>query len=738
MPDDTDRFDDRGHSSWTQTVVTIAAAAIALMGLTFVLTGLQALMLIQFVGLWKVASIALMVYGVGVVVAAKGYVEARRVGAWAGLVLSALAIPVSGTWVLLTFLGGVVSLLGPIAFACSIAALVLAILGFGPCLRAARAAAEMAAELDAIGAGSPTDEPYALGAEPREAARAGRRHWAVTLFKVIAVALVATVIVMIVLGGSRARITRVVVVPQGGIDPAFDSTFVELFREALEERGLDAVASTSPIAADTPIGDAAREVMRETEAAHAVVLRLSSERVRDGVVPSTALFAVELAVQLVPEDAEAAPGPSDTMGFAFERVSAGEVFRFVHETWIDAEVPWVLDALFRSPGFEEVLEGQVDFDEATFASKLKRLEDGVARRRKAVQAFDDFCRRERERLDVLSRSDARPVRCVGDPCGQVTLIGVDAQGRGIAQDISRRPIFGVPPASRGAWAEPPERIVAVTLSGEGSETELTRAGHYLGFGHVSPDGRFAAVQPFGDADFLAVLVVDLSTGARHDVTLLRSGERTSLALPAPDGLGAAVVVNRDEWAFVQGSRRVGLPSFRTAAWVRLDEGLRLVGQLHGGELALVSPDGAMGERWPVLEGWLEAVFAASGGVIPMLVRVDDACDIVRVSARDLTVSDRTPLPTCLDDAAMLPDGRLVGTADVTSDGDVPGDPEVVVLDPASASVTPLTSGGYLEEAVFPTPDGSRVVFGRRLEEWPRELDLGIYRRVVCWVDVPPR
>jgi len=528
-----------------------------------------------------------------------------------------------------------------------------------------------------------------------------------------------------------------VVIQHGSIDSNFDPTFRELFREALEEAGLDALAYIEPLEVQTTPIEAARGLAGEAEAAHAVLLELTSQRERDGVVPGTGLFAVVLRVSVVSLD-ESTEVPQESMEFAFERATAGEVFRFVHETWLDALVPWALDKLYVSPGFAQVLEGEVSFDEVPFSSNLQDLEPSVERRRKAAMTYGDYCYRERQRLGALSDADVRPVRCAGDPCGQYTLIGVDSANRGIVQDISRTPIFTIPLASRGAWAEPPERIVAVPLEENGQEHEILRAGHFYGFGNVTPDGRFAVVQPFGDSGRLAVYILELATGERREVVLLHPRERTSWALPTPDGTGAAILINRGPWLYVRGNLRVELPAYRRGGWVQLDEGLRFFGQLRTGELALVSPEGFVRENRPLLPGRLETVFGVADGHIAMLVRNDRACDLVQVNATDLTETDRLPLPSCLDSARMLPDGRLVGTAVVSAAGDAPGDPEVALVDPESAAVTPLTSGSYLEETVYPTHDGQRVLFTRRLERWPQDHDLRIYRRVVCWVDVPAR
>lgn len=728
MTDENQNLDELIEQSNPGTIVTVAAGAIALSGVALFLMGLQALLLIQVSGWMRYMCFGHMALGVCTIAAAYGFGKAKKAGALFGVIFSVLNVFVSGAWVLLSVLSFVLSLLGPLAFAAAIAAVVLSLLGLGSSLRAARARAEI--EAGDLGDAVLLDD---MG-EPVKRSRAGGILVVVVVVLLLAGAAVAA---MFINAETPGRPTRVVVVQHGSIDPSFDASFRELIREALEEMGLDALAYVEPLEVETTVIDAARHIAGEGEAAHAVLLELSSRRERDGVVPGTGLFSVNLTVSVVSED-ETREVPQESMEFAFERATAGEVFRFVQETWLDAMVPWALDNIYQSPSFAPVLRGEVNFDEVPFSSSLQDLEASVERRRKAAMAYSDYCYRERERLNALSDGDVRPVHCAGDPCGQYTLIGVDSANRGIVQDISRTPIFTIPLAGRGAWAEPPERILSVPMEEGGEEQQILRAGHFYGFGNVAGGGNFAAVQPFGDSGRLAVYILDLRSGERHDVALLHPRERTSWAQPSPDGNGAAILIDRGPWLFVRGSTRVELPRYRRAGWVQLAEGPRIFGQLRTGELVLASPDGSVGEHRPLLEGALERVFRVTDGHISALVRNQRACDLVQINAADLTETDRLPLPRCLDDARMLPDGRLVGTAIVSAEGDVPGDAEVALVDPEAATVTPLTSGSYREETVFPTHDGRRVLFSRRLERWPEDHDLRIYRRVVCWVDVPPR
>ena len=62
--------------------------------------------------------------------------------------------------------------------------------------------------------------------------------------------------------------------------------------------------------------------------------------------------------------------------------------------------------------------------------------------------------------------------------------------------------------------------------------------------------------------------------------------------------------------------------------------------------------------------------------------------------------------------------------------------EVVIFDPANSELTVLTAGPYHEELAYGSANGNRIVFNRRLPDWPADYALGIYRRVLCLVDVP--
>lgn len=743
MTDDTKELEELVERSKPPALVFVAAAVLGAEGVLLLLLGLQHVMLVHLAGPVAIAPWVMMGLGVLSLGAAKAFGEARPLAVWPTVALAAVLVLSTGAWVLISALMILFSAFSFLAFALSIASVVMVAIAAGPCRRTAQAAKQLEAmdrardEAPVDASATPAAALAELGLERR------RRGWGLPLAALLVIGAIGAGVVLYMKYGGERNPLRVAVAIGGGIDPAFDGPFRDRVVERLDAYGLDAVAA-EPIGAGGDVVAPARAAAAEAGAAHALVMELSSRRERDGVVLGTALFAMTATARLVPVDETAQPR-SESMEFAFEGATAGEIASDVSQTWIDALSPSVLDWIFESPSFAPVLEGEVSPSEIPAASKLRELTDAVKLRRTLARQFSEYCALETARIGVLDKAAVRPIHCQGDPCDQITLVGLDAEGRAIAQDISRTPIFPVPPVGRTRWAEPPERVLALSLDGAGEPQELFRAGHFYGFGNVAADGRRVVVQAFGTGGTLALVTLDLPSGARRDASLLMPRERTAWALPAPGAEGVAAELTNGTWLSLAGSQRAELANdFDGAGWVVLEGGVaRLAGQLGwSGELALMGPDGAIEDRRLLLPGRLDKVLAGQGpsNQLAMIVETDQGCELLTVDASSptaLAIASQRPLPLCLDTPGLLPDGRLVGTASISADGDVPGDPEVAVVDPATGTATALTSGGLIEETVFPTRDGARVVFGRRLETWPRDYDLRIYRRQVCWVDVPP-
>ena len=182
-------------------------------------------------------------------------------------------------------------------------------------------------------------------------------------------------------------------------------------------------------------------------AAHAVVVDLSTRQEREGVIPGTQLQVVSCSAQLVATGRGVAePALHEPLEFAFEEATAGDAVSRVGETWAAALTPWVVEQVFAAEAFAPVLAGDTGttVEEMNAARELASMEDAVWERKAVAEGYDDYCKLEAERLAALREGEIHPTTCLGDPCSQYTLIGVDGAGRAIIQDGSRRPLFKIP------------------------------------------------------------------------------------------------------------------------------------------------------------------------------------------------------------------------------------------------------------------------------------------------------
>ncbi|MEM9069566.1 MAG: hypothetical protein AAGE52_13720 [Myxococcota bacterium] len=542
---------------------------------------------------------------------------------------------------------------------------------------------------------------------------------------------VMLVVLLLIAGGIAAFLlidvrsaepTRVVVVGNGapGLQP-IEENVVELLREA----GLDAL-SGEPI--DTLDGLAARA--ETAEAAHAVWFSLDTQPEREGLVEGSTLYRTELQVHISTDGDMQDPLEVE---FTFERTSSDDAVRRVAGTWVDYFVPLIVDRLVNSASLGGLIDGDPTMDQLAYVRLLRQARPQLEGVRDRTEAYEEFCQSEADALEALGEEG---VECTGDPCGQWTMLGVTADGsHAIVQDLTRRPMFGFQ-QSRFRWLEPPESVARLELA-SGERQSLVRAGHFYGFGDLTADRRRMGVSFFGTTGSLGIVVLDVEDGSWKQKVMLGPRERSYAARPSPEGDEVLIQLRNEGWWIMKGTERTPLPGVSRARWI-LHGGVPHVVARQAQTLVLFSATGESVGRPVDLEGRLDTLVATDGEQVYVQIRTSDGCDYAQVDMGAGRIVERSALPACIDDVSRLPDGRLVGVAEATREGDVPGDDEVVVVNPATVEMTPLTSGPYREEAAFTSADGRRVVFNRRLDNWPRDFDMRIYRRVVCWTDIPPR
>ncbi len=711
MNEDDGRMDELLERAKPHLIVQITAAILAINGLFLTVAGLQTLMFLNVQGLWLVVPILQLGCGLGSVGAAAGMGKQWGPAGVLALGFSGLAALAGGVWMVGSTMLGILSPLVHANAALSAVCFVLVGVSIVPFFRCVQARKELADALE----GSPGGGSLA------------------PLAGVILLGLIAGGVWMALQGVNPGRPVAVVVQVRGGVEADTDAKLAKMFASQLGEIGLEATHNAQTLAADAPIEEV-RKTASDANAAHAVVLDLATVEERDGVIPGTKLFAVTCTAHYLSSDTDAV-AVSEPMEFAYEGTSGRDIVRKVDHAWVEGLAPWVIEQVYTSGAFVPVLEGDTDFDDMQIALELAGWEESVWQRRDRAQGFTDYCDLETERLAALQSGEVTPVSCLGNPCGQNTLLGVDASGRAIVQESTRTPFFPVPLAATNSWAEPPERIFAVSAQAPGEEADLFRSGNFYDFGKVSRNGGYVAMETFGSDRTEAIVTLATGDGTQADLVLLEPRERTRYMLPSPDGSRLLAWLDGGGVVLLWAGERIDMPHMRQARWVELPDGPAIAAQLDDDSLALFDRDGKQLPGKYRLGGRLVDIYDA-GGELAALVRDGYDCRLDRMVETTLARTSREALPSCLKSPRLLPDGRLVGTAEVTMGGDIPGDREVVVWAPGSDEFTQLTSGSFHEETVYPTADGSRVYFNRRLESWPNEYDVNLYRRVVCWADLP--
>lgn len=529
--------------------------------------------------------------------------------------------------------------------------------------------------------------------------------------------------------------TRVQVVLAGGVEPGLDGPLRRTFVRRLEDHGFDVVLEEETLSGDheARVAETRRRAL-EAEAATSVLLDLEVTEEREGIVEGHHLYRSRLAAHVVPT-APDADITTETVEFAFEGPSAILVATGLTDTWLDTLAPSAIDRLYRTERVGALVAGaDVPMDRMRFGTKIRDGRAMVEGRRDRIAAWDAVVERGRQQVASLGDTE-RGVTCFGDPSRPWSVVGLTEDGESaIVQEHYRTPIFGMLDTGRLRWTEPPESLLVVPLDAPDEPRPLMRVGHFYSVSMAANGGRHVTGAFFGSG-VPAVVTLDVASGEWTQRWLLEERERVGVGHASSDGRAILASRRRQGWGLFDGEETLVMPPLRAAEIVGSPDGDRVVGQLEDDRLAVIGMDGAPLEPWPQMDGRLRAVLERDGR-IAVLVQRGRQCALSSFDLSTRALGAPAPLPTCLRDAHLLPDGRLIGAAVHSAPGDPPGDSEVVLVTPETQQIEVLTRGSERDELVRVSADGGRVIFNRRLEDWPAEHDVRLYRRVVCWADVP--
>ncbi|MCP4873392.1 MAG: hypothetical protein GY898_32275 [Proteobacteria bacterium] len=706
---DLDELIDRAKPSL---LVSLAAGVMALHGVLAIATGLQGGVVTMGGSGW-VTWIPPILLGAAALNIAGAYAMAkfvRRVGWMAPFVAGFLAL-LSGAWFLIAAFGHVLSPGALINAMFALPSIALVLIAQPSWHRCAQARKKLAGELgDGAGSGGGGGGLVAVG---------------VTLILVIGGG------VAVMQGLSVGDPLTLGIVRRGSVDEAADFFLASEIATNLERAGLTLVIVPDPIPSDAPL-EAALRAAREERAGHALILDLSSQQMREGLVPGNQLYLVTMSAEV----ASTRPG-SEAVSFAaleyaYESTSPSAAIRQTSEQWATALNPWTLDALFAQESFAPVLAYEVSSGKLGQARQLSQLQRGVGARHEQEQEWAAYCTDEAARLATLGETEPG-VTCLEGACRAWFAAGVAEDGRVVVQEYTREPVFKIPPSVKPDWTEPPERLLLVDPEDPSTIKTLFEANNLYDLAKVDVDGRFAIVEAFGADSIEGLVQLDLIDDRVSKVGLLARRQRTRWFQPGIGGGPTAVNVRNVGTGLLWPDRGVDIPNLDRVRWTRTPAGPRLLGQT-GPEVRLYDEAGTPTGRLE-LEGRLKAV-EPDGDSLLILDEAPGGCRLIEADGRTLRRKRVTAMPICLGGAQRLDDGRWVGVAPLSADGDVPGDDEVVLWDPAAEMLLPLTANGRNEEVVHPTLDGKRVVFNRRLNGWPQQFDTKVYRRQICWTDLP--
>lgn len=476
------------------------------------------------------------------------------------------------------------------------------------------------------------------------------------------------------------------------------------------------------------------DAAREAGAAHAVLLDLSSQRVRDGLTTETGFFRQGLTVRLY-DASSAEEVAAHELTFGHEALAGSEVAEELLSAWIHLLGPQLVETLYERPNVIEAMQSATDVQIAARAIELTNSQSDVRTIHETRAQITERCRQLGEAHDAANASSTPRVRCYGDPCGETYLVGLMPDARhAVVQVESSRPYVNFQAELR--FAETEERIERVPLEG-GEPVVLATAANFYGVGGMAPGGTAVAVIEQGRGNNLGVIGLDAAAGARRVVAVLGARRAPGDIQPSPDGR-AALLTSYGHGVMVRDGRERPVRGFGLtgARWVSVP-GLEVPHVVAAyarwtDQIVLLRDDAEPAIDPVPLVGRFEAVAGAHNGLVHFVLRDAAGCHHARFDPSSRDMVSVTPIAECISQPRLTSDGRLVGVAITSGPDDTPGDPEIVVVDPDDGRLRQLTRGTFRE--ANPTVMGERVAFERHLDN-PEGLTFDARRSVVCWVDL---
>ncbi len=568
-------------------------------------------------------------------------------------------------------------------------------------------------------------------------------------------AIAAVVVGILVLGGAFAlwelhsgpEPTRLFVAVEGCGERCDGAIRAELVRR-FAELGFEALPDPAEAPPDTDGLDEAVSAASAIGAAHVVHVGLEVRTERDGLRPGSRFVVVAATAEVREIGGGGEPPPSRTYVFGAEgedRDDAVARTTRAFATVIDSETA---GDLFAMPALVTSLEDPDSFSDLETKSRFDRALERRSGQARTRERYEEECA-----ITAGEIVEDGLVHCAMDACSESYLYGIDPTGRQAFVHVDTPTVyipFDASPAPRSG--ESVERLELQPLGG-GQPRVLAEAANFYGYGSLSEDGRVAAFVEQGDARF-GVVTLDVRSGARRVLDLAERPASVQQARVSPDGRWVAYFFK----PFARGAAEVRLVSSEGAAEHRVvtrrARTLRwvVVPLEHGGAprlaVATVGSESVRGEAGPLLydpEGdaavavdvgdrEVQYVIGAHEGTLYFVASPPDERRHCELGVRDReTLATRfLPLVACVDDAHMTPNGRIVGVAVVTRDGDPNDrDTELVVVDPATGEIDQRTSNAAGERYPRVSADGRRVAFERHAHSRFR----GINPNAICWTDL---